>query len=50
LVEENRKQYLERVREKEKAEELKRKEHERREKKIAENQAMWERDVLPNWD
>lgn len=50
LVEENRKQYLEKVREKERLEEAKRREVEKKERRQNENQAVWEKELLPNWD
>jgi hypothetical protein len=49
-VEENRKQYLQKVRDREREQEKKRIEIEKKEKRMAESIGVWERELLPNWD
>ncbi len=50
LVEENRKQYIKKVKEREKGLEKKRIEQDRKDKRMQEMKSIWERDILPNWD
>lgn len=50
LVEDNRKQYLQKVKEREKQQEKKRVEQEKKELRMHEMKAIWENDFLPNWD
>ena len=50
LVEENRKQYIKKVKERERMMEKKRQEQEKKERRMQEMKNVWEKEILPNWD
>jgi len=49
-VEENRKQYIKKVKERERLVEKKRQEQERKERRMQEMKNIWEKEIIPNWD
>jgi hypothetical protein len=50
LVEDNRKEYVKKVREKERMIEKKKVEQEMKEKRMHDMKNIWEKEIFPNWD
>ena len=50
LVEENRKQYLQKIKDKEKQVRKQREEQQAKEHKMSKMKEIWEEEVFPNWD
>lgn len=50
LVEQNRKEYLKKLRDRERLMDKKRQEQEKKEKRMHEMKEIWENEIFPNWD